>query len=98
MSAGSVDCCIQGTCIAAAYEGASEAALDFEMQDWYLGAFENHPRSVISPQPRSGSPLPSDSLLAADQQASTKAILFTKSARLYTTLRMASSTCPRRYP
>jgi len=37
ISAGSVDCCIQGTCIASAYEGVSEGALTFMLQDWYLG-------------------------------------------------------------
>jgi len=37
VSAGSVDCCIQGSCIAAAYEGVSEEALNFVLQDWYLG-------------------------------------------------------------
>jgi len=40
VSSGTVDCCIQGTCVAAAMEGPSEEALNFVMQDWYLGDTE----------------------------------------------------------
>merc|ERR1719361_1346727 len=41
MSAGSVECCIEGTCIGAAYEGASEESLNFVLQEWYLGDTQN---------------------------------------------------------
>merc|ERR1739848_708854 len=47
-------------------------------------------------QPNRASTLPAESALAQDQHESTKAILLTKSAMLYVTLRASSLTAPSR--
>merc|ERR1712228_1116705 len=49
-------------------------------------------------QPSKASPFSSVLALAEDQMARQKAILFTKSARLYTRFRVLSLTPPMRYP
>jgi len=35
---GTVECCIRGSCVMAAYEGMDESALNFVLQDWFLGS------------------------------------------------------------
>jgi len=35
---GTVECCIRGSCVMAAYEGVDESALNFVLQDWFLGS------------------------------------------------------------
>merc|ERR1719343_562499 len=63
----------------------SHSVHDYENSPW-CGAFENVITASSHAQPRRASPLPSDSDFAADQQAKTKAILFTKSAKKSLTL------------
>merc|ERR1712232_229299 len=62
------------------------------------GAGKLSPTAMAHYQASKASPPSRVLFLAEDQMARQKAILFTKSAKLYTKFRMSSSTPPIRYP